>query len=132
MRIAIPSDDETSIAPHTGRTRGFLIYEIKESRAEKVEYRCNDFTAHAKGECQGDEQHSETHQHHSHAPLLDALQDCQVVIAGGMGPRLVADLKRRGLEVVFCEADNADSAAQAFARRELVSLDNSSCCRHNQ
>lgn len=128
MRIAVPSDDGISIATHTGRAGGFIIFELENYQAVKLEYRSNQYTAHAKGECNG-EKSDGPHQHHSHLELLGALHDCQVMIAHGMGPRLVADLSRRGIEVVFCDHEVAEDAAGQFAAGELVST-GKSCCDH--
>lgn len=128
MRIAIPSDDGVNIAAHTGRAGGFIIFEVENYQAVKLEYRDNQYTAHAKGEC-NDEKSEERHQHRSHSELLGALNDCQIMIARGMGPRLVADLSRRGIEVVFCDHEVAEDAAVQFAAGELVST-GKSCCDH--
>ena len=51
MRIALPSDDGQTMAAHTGRASGFVIYDINNNQAIQLEYRTNTFTAHAKGEC---------------------------------------------------------------------------------
>ena len=49
MRVAIPSDNERHIAPHTGRCHGFVIMDIEEGAFQRVEYRTNRFTGHAQG-----------------------------------------------------------------------------------
>ncbi|MFH1862311.1 MAG: NifB/NifX family molybdenum-iron cluster-binding protein [bacterium] len=131
MRIAVPSDDGVNIAAHTGRAQGFVIFDVLNQQAKRLEYRSNQYTPHAQGQCQGE---SETKQHqdhsHSHTELVDALSDCQIMIARGMGPRLVMDLARRNIEVVFCECDNADTAATLYAQGQLHST-GKSCCEHS-
>ena len=126
MRIAIPSDDGTNMAAHTGRASGFVIYDIDEKQAVRIEYRTNTYTGHAKGDCTGAEK-SARHGHHDHGDLLDALHDCQVMIARGMGPRLVRDLSRRNIDVVFCDQETADQTAEQFAAGELASTGKSLC-----
>ena len=124
MRIAIPSDDGSNLAVHTGRAGGFIIYDIQEGKADKVEYRTNRYTGHATG------LHGQEHgagQHHSHNPLLDALSDCQLILAHGMGPRLVNDLASRGIQVVFCRVNDTGEAAEKFALGTLATSDVSSC-----
>ena len=49
MKVAIASDDAKTIASHFGKTRGFIIYTIEDSRVVGKEYVENTFTAHAKG-----------------------------------------------------------------------------------
>ncbi len=126
MRIAIPSDDGINLAEHTGRAGGFVIYEINDNQSVRVEHRTNTYTAHAKGECSGEE-HGAQHGHHDHGALLGALHDCQVMIARGMGPRLVMDLSRRDITVIFCDNDQADIAAEQYATGILVSTGKSRC-----
>lgn len=128
MRIAIPSDDGNNITAHTGRAKGFVIYEIKDNRAERIEYRSNHFTAHALGECNEDTG-SAKHQHQSHDSLLDALQDCQVLIARGMGPRLVMDLEIRDIRALFCSEFDANTVAFQFAQGILETSGKSHCDR---
>lgn len=126
MRIAIPSDDGIKMAAHTGRARGFVIYDINKDQVVKLDYRSNTYTAHAKGQCNG-ESTEKQHGHHDHGELLDALHDCQVMIARGMGPRLVMDLSRRNIDVVFCDQDVAGEAAEQFAAGDLVSTGKNRC-----
>jgi predicted Fe-Mo cluster-binding NifX family protein len=129
MRIAIPSDDGTNVASHTGRASGFVIYDIENNEASRVEYRTNRYTAHAQGKCDGDEHHSD-HQHHSHDDLLGALHDCTVMLAHGMGPRLVNDLTHRNIQVTFCDETLAEDAAKKLASGQLTTREDSGCCQH--
>jgi len=128
MRIAIPSDDGTCIAAHTGRAGGFIIFEINNGQVQRLEYRTNSYTAYARGECNQDNQ-GQPHHHHGHESLLDALHDCQIMISRGMGPRLVADLANRGMQVIFCDRDAAEEAAKLCAQGVLKST-GQSCCSH--
>lgn len=128
MRFAIATDDTETIAGHTGRCRGFAIFEALDGESTLIEHRDNTFTAHARGECAGDE-----HEHHaghpSHAALLDAIGDCSMLIARGMGPRLVADLTSRGVEPVFCETTSVKDAAADFAAGRLTRSARGTCHR---
>ncbi len=122
MRIAIASDDQQHIAAHTGRCGGFVIYEIIDGLAKRIEFRANRFTHHAQGDCG-----AETHAHegksgHSHTALLDALADCQALISRGMGPRLMTDLSRNGIEAAVCTEAEVERAALLFAEDTLTRL----------
>jgi len=124
MRIAIPSDNGSNLAAHTGKAQGFIIFDIDDGKAEHVEYRTNRFTGHALG------LHGQTHDaghHHSHDSLLGALSDCKIMLAHGMGPRLVDDLATRGIQVVFCREPEALSAAENYAKGVLDTSEGSSC-----
>lgn len=140
MRVAIPTDNEQTIAAHTGRCRGFAIYDIDNAEAKKVEYRANTMTHHGQGQGHG-HGHGEGHacgQHghgpgqsmHSHRGLLDALDDCQMMVANGMGPRLINDLEQRGIEVFFSMERDVEKAVQALARGELQANPRGSSCSH--
>jgi predicted Fe-Mo cluster-binding NifX family protein len=129
MRIAIPSDDGTNVAGHTGRASGFVIYDIENNEAMRVEYRTNSYTAHAKGECEGDNHHT-SHEHRSHEDLLGALHDCNFMLAHGMGPRLVNDLARKNIRVTFCDETLAEDAAKKLAAGQLATREDSGCCHH--
>lgn len=128
MRIAVASDDGVDVAAHTGRCRGFVIFDTSGQEAMRAEYRSNDFTAHAQGKCTGAE--GQTHVHHTHGPLLEALADCRVLVTRGLGPRLVADLAARGIEAYVCEAAQAAEAARQFAQGRLAKATGCGCCGH--
>jgi predicted Fe-Mo cluster-binding NifX family protein len=67
---------------------------------------------------------------HSHRGLLDGLQDCQMMVARGMGPRLVQDLQQHGIEVFFSMENDVQKAAEAFAKGALRANPRGSCCSH--
>ena len=130
MRIAIPTDDELTLAHHTGRCRGFAIYEIADGHACKLEYRVNRFTHHHhEHQDPGHEHHhDEGHGAHSHAGLLDGLHDCEAVLALGMGRRLIDDLEAKGLRVIFSREPQVVAAANAFATGQLLENPAGSSC----
>jgi predicted Fe-Mo cluster-binding NifX family protein len=129
MKIAVASDDDATVAAHTGRCRGFTIFELSGQSATRVDHRANTFTAYAQGQCQGE--HAPGHEQHSHTPLLDALGDCRILITRGLGPRLVADLAARGIDAYVCTAERVDEAAQQYAQGCLPRAAGVGCCgRH--
>lgn len=132
MRIAVASDDGIHVAQHTGRCQGFAIFEVNDNAASRLEYRKNDYTAHAQGKCEGhDRAHDAAHEHHSHAPILAGLGDCCGLVTRGLGPRLVADLLNRGIVAYITPAETVDEAAGQFARGELKNAGGTGCCcRH--
>jgi predicted Fe-Mo cluster-binding NifX family protein len=106
-----------------------VIYDAVAGSATRAEYRQNGFTAHARGECNGEE-HSHGHEHHSHGPLIDALSDCEALVSRGMGPRLVADLAERGIRPYACHVTSVEEAAELFARDALPANESGGCCHH--
>jgi predicted Fe-Mo cluster-binding NifX family protein len=130
MKIAVASDDGVNVALHTGRCRGFVIYEVAEKSAIRLEHRDNGFTAHALGQCGGEHSHEPGSSHHSHAPLVDALSDCRALVTRGLGPRLVVDLAARGIEAYVCLAEGADEAAEQYAQGILARAASTGSCCH--
>jgi len=132
MKIAIPSDDGTYVSPHFGRTLGFTIFEVAEGKIVRQEYRPNNFTGHALGQHHEHQHHGadhDNHAQHSHSRILDALGDCEVVIAGGMGRRLLDDLTSAGIKIINTTQMEIRQAVEMFLADELVS-DKDACSHH--
>jgi len=133
MKIAVPSDDGNTLASHTGRAQGFIIYQADADKVVRLEYRRNQYTAHVQGlhpKDADDASHHHDYHNHSHAPLLDALNECKIVIAHGMGSRLQKDLASVSIETVFTLETDADQAAGLFASGKLETAASNGCNRH--
>ncbi len=130
MKIAVASDDQKTIAGHFGRTRGFMIYTVEGDQIVDQNYRLNDFTGHSRGA------HHEAGHHHGHgaggftdrhAPVLQALSDCQVVCARGMGRMIYEDLARTGIEVFVVNELFTDEAVRKYISNALADHLEKSC-----
>lgn len=136
MQIAIPSKDRTKIFPHFGRTPGFLVVKIEDTKITSKEYVQNTFTGNAQGN--HGEKHmqgavagqgkGEGHGHnHSHAGIFQALGQCDVVIAGGMGRRLYDEFCARNTKVFITVERNIDTALNLFMNNRLDNNTEVSC-----
>jgi predicted Fe-Mo cluster-binding NifX family protein len=129
MKIAVATEDGTSISAHFGRSAGFIIFDINNGVANKLEQRENIFTAHSQGMC--GHGHG-TGEHHSHEAIADALKDCQAVICHGMGQRAFIDMQAKGIKAVIVSEDlSAEAAAQQYAQGRLDMTGGSPCCGHH-
>ena len=129
MKIAVASNDCVNVSPHFGRCSQFIVFEIKDGSILNQEIRDNTFTVHAMGECESGEHHHD--QPHSHAQILDALKDCQVILCGGMGWRAVEDLKSKGLNPIIVNSDyNAQDAVNSYLKGEIKESGPSCSCHH--
>lgn len=131
MKIAVPTDDNYTVAQHFGRTKGFKIFEIENNQIISTEHRTNDFTGHAQGQHHEHEHHNHSHRQHnnSHAGIFNALGDCKVVIAGGMGRRLYDDFVARNIEVFVTKEFHIGTAVELYLKNQLD--DNpDGCCNH--
>ncbi len=129
MKIAIASSDGAHISPHFGRSSCFLVFDIEGGKIAGKELRTNTFTAHARGECDGDGQHD--HGAHSHASIVEALRDCGAVLCYGMGSRAAEALSRGGIQAyVLSEQFTPEEAVALFLRGELRSAGQGFCRCH--
>lgn len=134
MKIALPSNDGTSVSAHFGRSRGFIVFETADHQILKEEYRENNVTGHVQGH---HHDHDHDHHHgqgsenhaHSHAGILGVLSDCEAVIAGGMGHRLYTDLMAAGKKVYVTKENNARKAAELLLKDDL-DHNPEVCCHH--
>ncbi len=127
MKIAIASDDGISVSPHFGHSRYFLVYEVTDGQISGPESRPNGCAAHVQGECG-----SSQGQAHSHDAMARALEDCQVVLAGGIGWRAAADLQARNIQpMAVAFAGPAAEAVQAYLSGTIKPL-GAWCCGHKE
>ncbi len=123
MKIGIASNDRESIAQHFGRTRGFVIAEVIDGKVTSKEYRENNFTSHNQP---GHSEHQGEHGQ-SHSSILTALQDCDVVLARGMGRRIYDDLRGADIESVITTLPGVDEAIAAYVDGTLVDNPEKGC-----
>ncbi|MCB1174253.1 MAG: hypothetical protein KDK39_11830 [Leptospiraceae bacterium] len=122
MKTAIASDDQSTLARHFGRTKGFVIIETHQGAEVSRVYRPNTFTHHA----HSGHQHEGGHDH-SHAGILEALSDCAVVVAGGMGRRLYDELRSADKQVYLSKSGSVDEALADLLSGTLDDNANEAC-----
>jgi predicted Fe-Mo cluster-binding NifX family protein len=129
MKIVVASSDGANTSSHFGRRSCFLIFEIVDGKIIGKEVRSNTFTAHARGECSREHHHE--HGEHSHASVVEALSDCNVVLSYGMGWRATEGLNEGGVQnYVMDERCTPDDAIALFLERKLPSASRPFCrCR---
>ncbi len=120
-KIAIATDDKTNISMHLGRCKYFAIYTIAPHEVVSREYLENTFTRHRKSpaECEGAKMPGVVD--HSHEELLKALSECRVVLSGGIGQRLIDDLKQAGIRgYVVADEGGIEDLVQKYLQGELL------------
>ena len=130
MKIAIPTNDGTSISEHFGRSAAFLIFEAENGQIKNHEMKTNGQQhTHAQGSCGHD---SAGHAQHSHQGILSALDGCEIVICAGMGQRAAEALKANGInQIVFTTPGSAEDAVSTFLAGKLIPKTESFCrCSH--
>ncbi len=125
MRIALASENGVGLAAHPGRVPGFVILEHRQGAWRPVEFRSNPMAHHHAAKIAGEtheHQHEQEHHHHDHGTLVEALADCDALIAGGIGPRLVTDLTARGIRVFVSGASTVEEAAADYTAGRLAPM----------
>ena len=130
-KIAVAQMNETEVSKHFGRSRYFGIYTVSESGVEGPEMRMNTFTHHAQGgherrhDLQSTGQGHGEHDH-SHHSVVDGLNYCKVIIAGGIGMGTVNIPSSAGMEVIITDEDNPEAAVKKYQEGTLQNL-NTTC-----
>jgi predicted Fe-Mo cluster-binding NifX family protein len=107
FNIAIPTNDEQTLAERTGRAKGFLIYEIQDKQAEKLDFRINPHKHH---------HHDEEHEHgtHTHADVMEVLNDCTYILVDKVGKYFVQDLKHANIKIYKAKENNIEKLLNEF------------------
>lgn len=109
MRIALPTDDRSTIAGHFGRCAEFAVYEVSDKETILVEYRSN---THTRGQA-GD--------------FGDVFGDVDYVICRGMGRRALETVHATGAKPVYTGESDIKRAVEMFSAGELDTSDESLC-----
>jgi predicted Fe-Mo cluster-binding NifX family protein len=127
LKIAVVSENETTISQHFGRSPFYIILTIENGKVKKQEK----FERGAAGTCSCGHSGNEEHNHASHSGpdsaakhnrMVDPIADCQVLIAGGMGYGAYEALKSRGLEVFITAESSIKKAVELFSTGKLDNL----------
>ncbi len=122
MRIAVATNNGKTLASHGGRCRFFAIYQVDEKkRITKIGGRPNPHLEFVR------ERHSGGygtgrgmgHGGGGHDMVYQAIHGCDVLLAGGMGPRLAGDLAARGIKPVVTEERDITRALCLFLEGKL-------------
>ena len=126
MKIAVVTDDQQSISAHFGRAQYYRVFTIENGKITAEEARPkpghNQFVGeHAADYEHHDEPHgSEPHSEARHSSMMEVIQDCQVLIARGMGLGAHNSLKARNIQPFITELPMIQEAVQACIAGTLV------------
>jgi predicted Fe-Mo cluster-binding NifX family protein len=116
-RIALPTDDGTTLCQHFGRARYYKVIDLTDGVVTATELR--DKFAHVCGDASLDSglPHEEVHKR-----LAEAAHGCDTVIAGGMGGGAMDALLAAGLKVIQTDMSSLDEIVEAFRTGRLVNV----------
>jgi predicted Fe-Mo cluster-binding NifX family protein len=126
MKIAVVSDDEATISRHFGRAPYYIVLTIEEGRIVGRETRAK-AGHHTFGACHchaapGEPHGRGPHSDAKHQMMAESIDDCDAVIAGGMGWGAFESLRARGIEPVITDERDVAEAALAFWSGALPNL----------
>jgi len=88
MKIAIATEDGTTVSAHFGRAPYYVVVKVSEGKVLEREMRAKAY--HGNHQEYG----------HNHADMFTCIADCQVLIVGGMGTPAHEAALAHGLKVV--------------------------------
>ncbi len=117
MKIALATNNRTTIAERTGRAAEFAFYTIKNGEVGSVEYQKNTHTHHE----HGDHGHGHNHDHanHSHKEIVDQLNGVDVFFVRAIGKSMRKSLTEGNIKYQLVKIDTISEIISDY----LKSLD---------
>lgn len=109
MKIAFPSSDGETISTHFGSAPIYTILTLDNQKVVEIEHRQNE----------GASQHNNQIVIRNHNKF-DLLQDCQTLIAGGIGENAIKRLGKMGITVFLVKEKNIQEAVELFLVGKLT------------
>jgi predicted DNA-binding protein (UPF0251 family)/predicted Fe-Mo cluster-binding NifX family protein len=127
MKIAVVTDDGTTICQHFGRAQYYSVITIENGQVKSKEQRSKAGhhvagVEHASHASHGERHGFDTNAQASHAGMMANITDCQLVMAGGMGWGAQVSLKQAGIDVYMTDKINIDEAIQLYIQGKLPNL----------
>ncbi len=125
MKIAIVTNNGNVVSQHFGRAKYYAIYTVEDGKVINKELRERNAVHH-----HSDEDNHHNHDHHGdeaehqrkHDAMAQELNDCQVLIAGGMGRSAYNRFFMHGLNVVLTDETNVEQAIKRYLVGNLPNL----------
>ena len=127
MKIAVISEDGTTISQHFGRAPYYVVVSVEEGKIVGRETRPktghHTFAAHqptrlAPGERHGYDEGAQSR----HASMAESIADCQALICGGMGWGAYEGMRSYNIEPIVTDVGNIDEAVELYLAGKLANL----------
>ncbi len=125
MKIAAVSDDGMAISQHFGRAAYYVVVTIENNQIIAREQREKMGHAQFGGETHAESDDPRGHgfdpaSQSRHTRMLDAIADCEVLLARGMGAGAYDSMQAVGIRPVVTDIPTIDDAVQAYLDGTLV------------
>ena len=126
MKIAAITDDGIDISQHFGRAPLYLVITVEDGKVIDKETRDktghHTFAAHHAESASGERHGFDTGAQVRHASMMANIDDCQVLLAGGMGWGAYEGLKSRNIQAIITDVSNIDEAVKLYLEDNLPNL----------
>jgi predicted Fe-Mo cluster-binding NifX family protein len=127
MKIAFVTDDGVKITQHFGRAGKYLVVGIEGKKELSRELR--DKLGHTHFRQPGKDHAHEVGQPHNtpddqskHVQMMAAIEDCDVVVCGGMGMGAFQSIQAMGKEVFMTNTPDINIALKGYLAGELQNM----------
>jgi len=126
MKIAAISDDGVNISQHFGRAPLYVVLTVEEGKIVSRETRPkaghHSFASTEHPPAPGERHGYDAGSQAKHRSMAEAIADCQVLLAGGMGWGAYESLKSYHIQPVVTDVENIDEAAKLYLEGKLPNL----------
>ena len=126
MKIAAISEDEVNISQHFGRAPVYVVLTVEEAKVTGKETRPkaghHTFAATERPLLPGERHGYDASSQVKHRSMADAIADCQVLLAGGMGWGAYESMNSYNIEPIVTDVQNIDEAVQLYVEGRLPNL----------
>jgi predicted Fe-Mo cluster-binding NifX family protein len=127
VKIAVVSEEGTTISQHFGRAPYFVVLTIEEGKIVNKETRQktghHTFAAHEHPELGRDERHGyDVGAEVRHASIAESISDCQVLLAGGMGWGAYESMQSYNIAPIITDVKDIGKAVQLYLAGKLPNL----------
>ncbi len=125
MKIAVITDDFTTISAHFGRAEHYQVFTVENglilskenrSKANHSQFAEQEMHTHQPGEGHGNDPASQR----GHGAMMDTISDCQVLLARGMGTGARNALTSRGIRPILTDIHEIQPAVEAYLAGKIV------------
>ena len=127
MKIAFVTDNGVTITQHFGRAGKYLVVETEDGKELSRELRDKlghtHFHQAEKEHNLGENQaHNNPADHSKHVQMMAAIEDCDVVVCGGMGRGAFQSIVSLGKDVFMTNTDDINNALKGYLAGELQNM----------
>jgi predicted Fe-Mo cluster-binding NifX family protein len=125
MKIAVVTDDGTTISQHFGRASYYMVVTVEQGKIAKRELRDKIGHAHFASEGHDPDVPEQPHgmgpgAQSRHVRMAGSIQDCEALLCGGMGMGAYESMKQRGIRPVVTDLKTVDEAVMAYVEGRII------------